>query len=383
VFGTSAFGILQRSHHADGRRASPPHRSSELGSKADLRLIVLVNVAAYLLIATTNGIDWVSRDTVHKAMDIAAWELLYNGSACITNIAICLIYAWLRDRAHPVWLVLAPPLLCFFGGAFWVATAHYVIVLAGLPRWIGVPMNWISLMFQGGLASGTTLFLVSCVCFGIDYFRQAAQERENVREAKALAHQAQLRMLRYQLNPHFLFNTLNSIRGLILEDPARSRVMVTELADFLRYSLDRTNREGTVADEIEAVENYLAIERTRFEQLDATLQIDPAALSVSLPNFLIHPLVENAVKYGMLTSGQPIRIRIEIRRNNDTVLIRVANTGRLVKSSRPSESSGIGLKNIAERLTLAFPERHSFKIEECDGWVVAEIALTLAPETEE
>ncbi|NIJ50687.1 hypothetical protein FHS84_004084 [Rhizomicrobium electricum] len=343
------------------------------------RPMIAVIVAAYLLIATSNGIDWVSREPAGKAFYIAAWELLYNGSACLTNIAICLIYARLRERAHPVWLIISPFLLCFFGGAVWVLIAHFAINLVGLPHWIAVPMNWVALVFQGGLASGTTLLLVSCVAFGIDYWRQAGLERENAREAKALAHQAQLRMLRYQLNPHFLFNALNAIRGLVLEDPAKSRRMITELADFLRYSLDGRGGEGTVADEMEAIENYLAIQRTRFEQqLDAQMQIDPAALNVSLPSFLIHPLVENAVKHGMKSDVLPLRLRVEITRHEQTLSIRVSNTGRL-NAPASNEDTGIGLKNIRERLALAFPERHSFRLDEKDGWVTAEIELQLAP----
>ncbi|WP_243846248.1 sensor histidine kinase [Rhizomicrobium palustre] len=358
--------------------------SSDL-NKHNLRLMITVIVAAYLLIAVSNGIDWISRAPAAQALDIAAWEFLYNGSACITNIAICLIYARLFGRAAKPWLYIAPPILCFVGGALWITIAHFVIKLLGLPHWIGVPMSWISLTFQGGLASGTTLFLVSCVAFGLDYWRQAALERENAREAKSLAHQAQLRMLRYQLNPHFLFNTLNAIRGLILEDPQRSRRMVSELADFLRYSLDGRASEGTVGDELEAIENYLAIQRTRFEhQLDAEMQADPSALSVALPSFLIHPLVENAVKHGMKTGVMPLKLRIEITRRDQTLNIRVSNSGQLVpKHDHSYEDTGIGLKNITERLELAFPARHNFRLEEKDGWVTAEIELLLtATETQ-
>lgn len=363
-----------------GERATMHRSGSAELNKHNLRLMVSVIAAGYLLIAVANGIDWISRAPANQAVDIAAWEFLYNGAACITNIAICLIYARIRVRAHTFWLFVAPPALCFVGGALWITIAHFAIQLLGLPGWIGVPMTWISLAFQGGLASGTTLFLVSCVSFGLDYWRQAALERESAREAKSLAHQAQLRMLRYQLNPHFLFNTLNAIRGLILEDPQRSRRMVSELADFLRYSLDGQGGEGTVGDELEAIENYLAIQHARFEkQLDAQVQVDPSALTVSLPSFLIHPLVENAVKHGMKSGITPLKLRIEITQKRRILSIRVSNTGRLIpKHDHSYENTGIGLKNITERLELAFPGRHSFRVNEADGWVTAEIELQLS-----
>ena len=167
--------------------------------------------------------------------------------------------------------------------------------------------------------------------------------------ATELAHQAQLHMLRYQLNPHFLFNALNMIRGMIIEDPQRSREMVTELADFLRYSLDGKGGEGAIGDEILAIDSYLAIQRIRFEeQLDATVRVDDSAMKVAVPCFLIHPLVENAVKYGMKTSALPLRIRIEVTRDGDGVAIRVSNTGRLL-----SGASGFDLFDRTSQLSTA------------------------------
>lgn len=349
-------------------------------NRSSLQLTIVVIAAAYLLIAVSNGIDWVSRAPQDQAVDIIAWELLYNTSASITNIAICLIYLKLRDRLHTVGQVIVVPLLCFTGGAVWITIAHFAIMIVGMPLWIGVPFSWVSVLFQGGIASGTTLFLVSCVAFGVDSWRQAALERENAREAKALAHQAQLRMLRYQLNPHFLFNALNAIRGLILEDPQRSRRMVTELSDFLRYSLADRMGEGTVRDELDAIENYLAIQRTRFErQLDAEMQIDPAALAIPLPSFLIHPLVENAVKHGMKAATRPLRLRIEIALRDNVLSITVANTGHLAHGRDDSkENTRIGLKNITDRLELAFPDRHRFHLRQEKEWVIAEIEIRLA-----
>ncbi len=354
-----------------------------MGLRGRKALVMALAIAGgYLLIAATNFVDWASREPATKTLSIAAWEVLYNGSACATNIVICLIYSALRERLKPLWLGVSIAALCFAGGMFWVTLAWQVIRLAGLPAWAQVRMNAITVFFQGGLASGTTLFLVSFLYFAIEYWRQAVDEKEKTRQAVALAHQAQLQMLRYQLNPHFLFNALNSIRGMIVEDPRRSREMVTELADFLRYSLDGRGDDGTIADELKAIENYLTIQRIRFEQqLDVASQVDTSARNVIVPSFLIHPLVENAVKYGMKTSALPLRIRIDVARHDQNLTIRVSNTGRLAKGifNGSTEGAGVGLKNIAERLKLVFPERHSFRIDERDGWVHAEIKLQLPP----
>ncbi|MDE2164479.1 MAG: histidine kinase [Alphaproteobacteria bacterium] len=346
-------------------------------------LTVLAITGGYLLIASTNAVDWAIREPPAKTFYIILWEVLYNGSACITNIALCLFYSKMSSHLKGIWLILFATALCFVGGVIWVSLAHFSLLLAGMPSSFNFELGWIALLSQGGLASGKTLFLVSCIYFGIEYWWQSVEQEEKARQATALAHQAQLKMLRYQLNPHFLFNALNSIRGMIIEEPYRSREMVTELADFLRYSLDDKGQESTIADEIKAIENYLVIQRIRFEdRLDATMSVDAFAPHVEVPCFLIHPMVENAVKYGMKTSAMPLRIRIEVIREHDDLVIRVSNTGHLLAAVQNRAVSldgvGIGLKNIRERLKLVFPDRHVFKIEDNQGWVRAEIRLQLS-----
>ena len=112
------------------------------------------------------------------------------------------------------------------------------------------------------------------------------------------------------------------------------------------------------------------------------MTVDASAPNVEVPCFLIHPLVENAVKYGMKTSPMPLRIRIDVAREHDDLIIRVSNTGRLLAAVKnvavSPDGVGIGLKNISERLKLVFPDRHSFKIEENEGWVRAEMRLQLS-----
>ena len=188
-------------------------------------------------------------------------------------------------------------------------------------------------------------------------------------------------MLRYQLNPHFLFNALNSIRALVREDPAKAEQMVAELSDFLRYSLQRhEGRDVPLGAELEAVEHYLTLEHIRFEdKLVAEIDADPAARARYVPGFLLHPLVENAVKYGMETSPLPLRVRVVARCTDVALHLEVANTG----SWRPppeatypsSRSHGIGLHNVRERLHHAFPGRHRVEVVERDGWVRVTIEM--------
>ncbi len=241
-------------------------------------------------------------------------------------------------------------------------------------RWQAVCANALWGSGQLGLCSG--------LYFMVRYWIELQDQREETLRATALAHQAQLQMLRHQLNPHFLFNTLNSIRAMVIEDPAKSRQMITRLADFLRYSLDGEGRETTVGGEISALHGYLEIQRIRFEgKLEIATEIDPRAEDVAIPSFVIHGLVENAIKYGMDTSAMPLQVLIQVSMEDGWMQIRVRNSGRLVATDAAAADAvagtGTGLRNIVQRLELGFPDRYSFKIYEGDGWVNAEINLKL------
>ena len=216
--------------------------------------------------------------------------------------------------------------------------------------------------------------------------RALAESRERSRatlQAQALANEAQLQMLRYQLNPHFLFNSLNSVRGLIAEDPARAELMVTELADFLRYSLSRSDApDVTVREELEAVRTYVALEKVRFEErLQVEWDVDPAALGCRVPGFLLHPLVENAVKYGIETAVPPARVRVEVRRAGERLHVRVANSGRWVEPGQGvSRGTGMGLRNVRARLEHAHPGRCDVQVGPgTDGGVEVVLVLPALP----
>lgn len=344
-------------------------------------LMPLTLAAGWLLWTLTNVAAWVAMKPA-DFLNIVRWEAVYSGIGFPVCLLLFLVYAQVRTRLRFGPFVFAAVLLCVVSGMLWR-------VLVGCTTWWlgwdkGFEPGLSGVLIRGGLVDGTLLGFFTLLFVAIDHRRQLAEQKEKVREATALANQAQLQMLRYQLNPHFLFNALNSIRAMIVEDPSRSRQMVTELADFLRYSLDSDEQESTIGDEIQAIENYLAIQRIRFEQrLEATMQVVPAAQAVTVPCFLIHPLVENAIKYGMQTSAMPLRIEIEVTCHDQELAIRVSNSGRLLANSKDyprggtPDGTGTGLKNIAQRLNLVFPDRHTFQIQERDGWVHASIQLQL------
>ncbi|HEX8397500.1 MAG TPA: histidine kinase [Pyrinomonadaceae bacterium] len=227
---------------------------------------------------------------------------------------------------------------------------------------------------RGALDYGLTLTAWSALYFGIKYWRQWQQERENALAASALANQAQLEVLRYQLNPHFLFNSLNSIRASIDEDSKRAKQMVTQLAEFLRYSLLNNGAEMIpLRDEIEAARNYLAIEKTRFEEkLEVNFDVAKTVEDLLVPPFLLNPLIENAVKHGLNGRAKPLKILVSARLSDNALIMEVANTGTL---SRGMNGTNVGLKNVTQRLEKIFHERGSLILSEEKGWVRARIAI--------
>ena len=215
--------------------------------------------------------------------------------------------------------------------------------------------------------------------FGIKFWQQWMVQKEDAEKAKALAETARLQMLRYRINPHFLFNALNSIRALISENKTSAKAMITELSEYLRYSLVSKNHENVpFKDEIESVRHYFAIQRMRYEsKLEVSLQIDPAAEEYPVPSFFLHPLVENAVKYGMSTSSIPLKIRVKARVDHRALSVEVANSGAWIKPSPPAGSPAIGkgLDNVRRRLEDAYPGKHRMEISEQDGCVSLRLVL--------
>ncbi|MES2692369.1 MAG: histidine kinase [Verrucomicrobiota bacterium] len=208
----------------------------------------------------------------------------------------------------------------------------------------------------------------------------------------ASAKESELRALKSQINPHFIFNSLNSLRALIDENPARARQAVTQLANLLRYSLQSAQAE-TVAfeDELRVVNDYLALEQVRHEErLRVRLDIDPETLGLAVPPLLLQTLVENAVKYGISTRPEGGEISITARCENGQLEIRVTNPGELPTASVQAAaanrsgalagggSTGLGLKNAAERLRVFFGERARLELRSAsESRVIAEVSIPM------
>jgi len=209
------------------------------------------------------------------------------------------------------------------------------------------------------LAAWTSLY------YGINYFLLLEDEIRQREKLEGQASTAQLAMLRYQLNPHFLFNTLNSISTLVLlKQTERANAMLARLSSFLRYTLvNEPAGKVTLAQEVETLKLYLEIEKMRFEdRLRPHFRIEPETIGARLPSLLLQPLIENAIKYAVTPAEGGADIWLTARREGQAVRIEVADNGNGEGADfAASPSTGVGLANIRDRLAQAYGAGHAFK----------------------
>lgn len=219
----------------------------------------------------------------------------------------------------------------------------------------------------------------SLLYFGIRFWIDLLEEKEKSVKANLLAQSAQLQMLRYQINPHFLFNSFSSLRALIRLDQNKAENMLGKLSEFYRYTLvTKISAEIPLIEEIDAITHYAEIEKIRFEdKIEFEFNIDALAEEYPIPSFLIHPLVENAIKYGMKTSEMPLKIWINASVENKWLIIQIINSGKFIKQNKDEGhiGTGNGLLNIKNRLEYSYPYKNKFEIKEQDDKVCATVKI--------
>lgn len=296
--------------------------------------------------------------------------------ATITGFSITLILAVIYRQ-----LITRRPIIT------WGVTAVVLPFAVALYAFVDA---WVNGLYAGDASAGfaqrfiglfyldlTLLGAWSALYYAINFFLQIEEQNDQLMRLESQATQAQLAMLRYQLNPHFLFNTLNSISTLVLlkqTEPANA--MLSRLSSFLRYTLvNEPTGRVTVAQEIETLKLYLDIERMRFEErLRTAFRIDPATEQALLPSLLLQPLVENAIKYAVSPQEAGAEITIAAQLVGPNLRITVSDTGPGLQTASASNrlsgvtfdggeqvSTGVGLANIRDRLAQAYGENHRFE----------------------
>jgi len=226
------------------------------------------------------------------------------------------------------------------------------------------PISIVETWWGSTVVNGTWIGLYSIIT---NRRRRLEKEARLERELR----DAELRALEAQINPHFLFNCLNSIRGLVTENPPLAQEMITRFATLLRYNLNRdVGHTVPLTAEAEVVADYLALEQVRFdERLRVQFDIDPKAESIQVPPMILQTLVENALKHGIGRLPEGGEIRIQAAAEPDTLVLQVENTGQLATGKPPDPQ--IGLNNMRERLRLLYGGRAALSLANRDGNHVA------------
>lgn len=219
-------------------------------------------------------------------------------------------------------------------------------------------------------------------------YRRGIERERRALQAEARLAEARLQALQGQLNPHFLFNTLNTITELVYDDPRAAETMIVALADLLRAALAvRSRTQVPLSEEIGFVRRYCDIQKVRFsDRLDVRYEIDSAALDAPVPTLLLQPLVENAVIHGMGSAATPIVVRVRARRDDNVLRLEVADSGgaRATPPDRAGEplhvAEGVGLSNTRARLAALHGDAARFEIvRAAEGGVAVRIDLPLSP----
>ncbi|MCA6078524.1 sensor histidine kinase [Fulvivirga sedimenti] len=210
----------------------------------------------------------------------------------------------------------------------------------------------------------------SMIYFIFQLFVNYKQSEVEKWQLEAAVKDAELIALKSQVNPHFIFNSLNNIRSLVIENPEKARDMITHLSGLLRYSIQFNNKERvSLEDELEIVQNYLNLESIQFEdRLQYKLEIKPETLEMMIPPMAIQLLVENAIKHGISNLPEGGLINIKSSLNKDHLIVEVINTGQLKEGI---QGTGIGLRNASDRLKLLFGKLSDLTIKNMDDRFVS------------
>ncbi len=327
---------------------------------------------------------------VHYQPIASDWLVLTVGGALFFAGGTCLCFALDRllrryDALPVVYTVAAAVVACLFGVT--VYTLYYFgVTRLMVPKFYAAEPLTPYLYFLWVLSTAPTIIAWAGVRYAALYSDRLYQQELLLTKSQLLTSDAQNQMLRYQLNPHFLFNTLSAVATLAAEgNVKRAETTVLSLCDFLRMSLKYAPGDKIpIRDEVALERTYLAIQRVRFEErLEIDIVVDPALEECLVPNLILQPLVENAVKYGVGRTLRKVRVSLHVSAESGSVRLAVRDNGGGDAPGAPASSMGLGLANVRDRLNVLYGARARFTaghIQPRGFEVVLEIPAERGPE---
>ncbi len=320
------------------------------------------------------------RTAVFGNIEAAFWLMLGLEplAFALTSTAAILHGRYQSSSTSPVLVLACAVLLCVAGAALLAGVGYFIHSLFDPATMRIMPGNQYRLgfLYYMGVLSIWTL-----IYFGVSAELAARNERISKMNAETRALRLELEHLHRQIEPHFLFNALNTVVVEIADRPAIAEEMTRRLADYLRYSLDKRGQGVCrLEEEIEAAEAYIRIQALRYDkQLEYRCRIDPVALDALLPHMTLQGLVENAIKHGMRSDHKHFLINIRVGFQDEELVVEVDNPGELHAPYDLAKGGG-GLSNLCRRLALRYQDRYNFSLSQRDDRIVAELRLRGAPD---
>ena len=307
--------------------------------------------------------------------------LLYNSlTPLIAGFILTSIYRYIIRKLDWKRWNLRKTLTFLFGSTF-ILTSVFMVCVFMVVRYVyGLHALTIS-TFLGNMFIFTLIILTwNLIYFSIHYFNNWNQAEIEKWKLAAEMKDAQLGSLRSQIKPHFVFNAINNIRSLILEDKEKAREMLLNFSDLFRYALKNTDQSKVeLKDELEIVHQYLELLSIQYEdKLDYKIQVDDGLSTCQIPPMMLQLLVENAVKHGISQFKEGGSILIQIDQEEGCLHIKVQNTGSFNPAPGLGDKLGVGLENIKKRLELIYNGKASMQMSEIKDHVIASIKIPTA-----
>jgi len=342
-----------------------------------------ISFVIFFLVATLYAIESYLYYAV-QGNPVEFWKkFIYNLSGWLPWAFFVPIIIWMGRRfsfRKEGWYTTC--LLHIFASIFFVIFGAFVsyafsIIINLEPQWSF--SRFLVYIFGSMILMILTYWVIIGICYLFDYYKQIrAHELKTVQMETQLA-RAQLEVLKSQLQPHFLFNTLHTITGLMFKNVNLANKMITQLSDLLRFSLEMTDlQEIRLQKEIEFIEIYLNIQKTRFkDRLKVEMDIEPETLDATVPSMILQPIVENAIKHGISPHKKNGKLKIVSRNDNGSLILEVHDNGKGIDLKKENNlNNGVGISNTVERLKQLYPEMYSFEMDRSsEGGIAVQIKI--------
>lgn len=316
---------------------------------------------------------WIVHTIFKVSWLTSIWDsIVYNTTLAASTVLISLVLLYYKPVAKSIWISMVMVITITY---IWATNSPFLLSFfsIGEKDYFDFVDQSFSVRFIFGLMINSSALGVSWFWYGIEEQREQLNRTKKIED---LAKEAELLSLRQKLQPHFLFNSLNSISALVVVKPEQARTMIHQLSDFLRSTLrQEENKKISIEEEIKQLELYLAIEKVRFgHRLNTKINID-ANLSAQVPAMILQPVVENAIKFGLYDTVGTVDINIDVSNKNNLLSLEVSNPYDPETRSANDKGTGFGLNSIQRRLYLLYARNDLLQTKEEKGIFITKINI--------